>query len=85
MRCGQAEGLPVVARGAARKRCRGFADLEGAAAYHRHDHRIGAWPATYGRGGTYLVIFVVVAGRWVPVIIAWVRGRPYSTVIAPKP
>jgi hypothetical protein len=60
-------------------------DLEGAARHCRHDHRIGAWPAIYGRGRTHLMIFAVATGRSAPVIIAWVHGRPYLTVFAPKP
>ncbi|WP_255620948.1 hypothetical protein [Pseudonocardia sp. DSM 110487] len=39
--------------------------------------------ATYGRGGTYLVIFVGAAGRVVPVIIRWVLRWPYAAVYAP--
>jgi hypothetical protein len=46
---------------------------------------MGAWPAIYGRHGTGLVIFVVVAGRPVPMIIAWVHCRPYVAVSAPTP
>jgi hypothetical protein len=45
---------------------------------------MGARPATYGRGGTHLVIFVVVAGWPVPMITGWVHCRPYVAAVAPK-
>jgi hypothetical protein len=62
-----------------------IADLKGLAGHRRHDHRIGARPATYGRHSTGLVIFVAAADRPVPMIIAWVHARPYVAARAPKP